>query len=475
MTDYVPGQLSSLFTRGSAVNGDTPIVADTANGIATKQNKPRKGKKNKKENKENKEEKDVTAAGQADMNPNVVALFDKSVKATPSQKSIMTTSTTVVEQPAEKQTADEQATGKKRSKKQKKQKTTADHGADEPVKRARKHTSAMEIEDKFEEIVRARALAAMEADEAYRTTPKRDDAMMVDEEDEKEKDEKQPPLDDSDDSSSDGTDVEMDGEEQTSKLKRPRKKDKVQHASRDDDPTRLARTVFVGNVPVAVLDKTEYRTFKRQFAQYGMIESIRFRSIAFSRPLARRIAFVSKQLHKERDTLNAYIVFENEASVTAALAANGTVLLDHHMRVDRATGAQHFDRKRCVFVGNIAFDAQEESLWRHFGDCGRIVNVRMVRDRKSNVGKGFAYVQFEDKSAVALAMRLHESKIGTRTIRVQRCLDTRHKNNAAAAASSQAQKGASTQAFEGERAVRGKPVKLQAKRHKHRPSTKKSK
>ncbi|KAI8055132.1 hypothetical protein BDF22DRAFT_741727 [Syncephalis plumigaleata] len=461
MTDYVPGQLSSLFTQ-SVATSSTSMTNAPVDAVKTKRKK-RGHKKT--------ENAAPTTSSDTSLDAKLVALFDNSIKAEPKSTTtpIKTATTSVpsnlpiekhADANADEEETKEAATTKQQVEKVKKNKNKKNA---EPVKKkSKRNASDMEVEDMFEKIARARALAVMESDSLHKVAPKSNDT-----EDKMEVEmEQHSPVDDSDDSDSDGTDVEMDDQ----KLIRPRKKDKVQHASRDDDPTRLARTVFVGNLPTAVLNKTEYRTFKKYFAEYGKVESIRFRSIAFSRPLARRIAFVSKQLHKERDTLNAYVVFDNETSATAALAANGAVLLDHHLRVDRATGSSRFDRKRCVFVGNLSFDAQEELLWRHFGDCGRIVNVRMVRDRKSNVGKGFAYVEFEDKSAVGLAMRLHDSRLGTRTIRVQRCLDTRHNN---ATGKPQNTTSNSAQAFEGERAVKGKPIKLQAKRRKHHVSSKK--
>jgi nucleolar protein 12 len=39
------------------------------------------------------------------------------------------------------------------------------------------------------------------------------------------------------------------------------------------------RSVFVGNLPVSTIQKENYRDLKKTFAEYGEIESIRFRSI----------------------------------------------------------------------------------------------------------------------------------------------------------------------------------------------------
>jgi len=45
----------------------------------------------------------------------------------------------------------------------------------------------------------------------------------------------------------------------------------------------------------------------------------------------------------------------------------------------------------------LNFEAQEEELWQHFKNCGDIDYVRIIRDAKTNLGKGFAYIQFKVK------------------------------------------------------------------------------
>ena len=45
---------------------------------------------------------------------------------------------------------------------------------------------------------------------------------------------------------------------------------------------------------------------------------------------------------------------------------------------------------------NMSFlDVEEEPLRNHFEDCGEIENVRLIRDRKTQLGKGFGYVLFK--------------------------------------------------------------------------------
>ncbi|KAI1317346.1 Nucleolar protein 12 [Mortierella claussenii] len=191
---------------------------------------------------------------------------------------------------------------------------------------------------------------------------------------------------------------------------------------KSDDPERQARTVFIGNLAVSSMAQANFRKLKSTFVAYGPVESIRFRSIAFSELLPRKIAFITGKLHPERDVVNAYIVFKKKESVAKAVAAmNGQLFLNKHIRVDTVDGAKKHQPKKSVFVGNLAFDAQEEDLWNFFKDSGDIENVRIIRDRKTNLGKGFAYVQFQDRASVDVALRLHDTKMGTRKLRVVRC------------------------------------------------------
>lgn len=193
-----------------------------------------------------------------------------------------------------------------------------------------------------------------------------------------------------------------------------------------DDPERLQRTIFVGNLPVSVIQKVNHKKLKTIFSQFGKIESVRFRSIAFSELLPRKLAFIKGKFHPERDVLNAYIVYKEKSSVQQATAMNSQVFFGKHLRVDSVANPQNHDRRRTVFIGSLAFDAQEEELWSYFESCGEIENVRIVRDSKTNVGKGFAYVQFKERVSVELALKLNDTKLGTRKIRVMRCEKGNH-------------------------------------------------
>ncbi|KAK9373976.1 uncharacterized protein V1513DRAFT_401883 [Lipomyces chichibuensis] len=189
----------------------------------------------------------------------------------------------------------------------------------------------------------------------------------------------------------------------------------------DDEVLKAKRTVFVGNIPSnAISSQSDYATLRKHFAQYGKITSIRFRSIAFSEMLPRKVAFIKQKLHDKRHTVNAYVVYDSEEGARLSLQSNGIVLLDHHIRVDSVAHPAKQDVKRSVFIGNLDFEAEEEALWEHFGKAGQIEYVRIIRDSKTNVGKGFAYVQFKDSMYVVKALLLNDKKMGSRKLRVTR-------------------------------------------------------
>ncbi|SPR00053.1 RING-type domain-containing protein [Plasmodiophora brassicae] len=194
-----------------------------------------------------------------------------------------------------------------------------------------------------------------------------------------------------------------------------------------DHDDRNERTVFIGNVDVSSTAQTIRKLLGCK------VESVRFRSAAFSDPkLPKRAAFITKQFHDSRPTMNCYAVLSDVASVERCLALNGTKVDGHTIRVDRvgSYSLQH-DDKRCVFVGNLPFDIAEDELFDLFSVCGPIEFVRCIRDRASNVGKGFAFVQMKVAKDVKPALAFHETTFRNRALRVFRASDQKAKSGAA--------------------------------------------
>jgi nucleolar protein 12 len=200
---------------------------------------------------------------------------------------------------------------------------------------------------------------------------------------------------------------------------------------------KATRTVFLANVSTeAITSKSAKKTLVTHMGSFldslptppegkppHRVESLRFRSTAYAGTiLPKKAAFVKKDLMAATTkSTNAYVVYSTAyAAREAVKRLNGTVVLDRHLRVDGVAHPAKTDHRRCVFVGNLGFvdDGSmlnqggenerkrskipsdiEEGLWRQFSKAGTVESVRVVRDEKTRVGKGFAYVQFEVSSS----------------------------------------------------------------------------
>ena len=194
-----------------------------------------------------------------------------------------------------------------------------------------------------------------------------------------------------------------------------------------DTQEKQERTLFLGNLPVScATDKIMIKTLKARFIPYGKVESIRFRSIPFAEPQARRVAFIKKNFRNDGTggTCNGYIVMETREASIAALKENATIFADRHLRVDLASegeGSTKTNTKKSIFIGNLPMDLEEEPVWQLFGKCGTVSNVRLIRDKVTNMGKGIGYVTFTSKDSVDVALKLAGTKLGNRPVRVSPC------------------------------------------------------
>jgi nucleolar protein 12 len=64
----------------------------------------------------------------------------------------------------------------------------------------------------------------------------------------------------------------------------------------------------------------------------------------------------------------------------------------------------------------------DEKIYGHFKKCGSIDYVRVIRDNRTGIGKGIGYVVFKTSDSVNLALKLNNSEIDNRKIRVERCV-----------------------------------------------------
>ncbi|KAL5248228.1 hypothetical protein ACHWQZ_G017420 [Mnemiopsis leidyi] len=182
------------------------------------------------------------------------------------------------------------------------------------------------------------------------------------------------------------------------------------------------RTLFVGNLPLGYKRKQ----LRKLFAGFGKIQSLRFRSVAIADlKLGRKVCLKTNKVNENATCKNAYIVFDHEGCLEEALSKNGILVNDHHIRVDRIVKSKQQikdDSKNSIFIGNIPFAASEEDIRLALEQCGEIEYVRLLRDSKTNIGKGFGYVKFADSSGVMFAMKIKDTvEVNGRKLRIQRC------------------------------------------------------
>ncbi|RUS74648.1 hypothetical protein EGW08_017581 [Elysia chlorotica] len=76
-------------------------------------------------------------------------------------------------------------------------------------------------------------------------------------------------------------------------------------------------------------------------------------------------------------------------------------------------------KKYVLFIGNLPFDITREQLEEHFRKTGGIKSIRIPREKTTDKGRGFAYMEFDGRISHGIALRLHQTTLGGRKINVE--------------------------------------------------------
>lgn len=72
-----------------------------------------------------------------------------------------------------------------------------------------------------------------------------------------------------------------------------------------------------------------------------------------------------------------------------------------------------------IFVGNLSWHTDERTLKNVFASAGPVKFVKVIRDRTTNISKGFAFVTFKEAEAVAVAIdQFHKFVVDGKPIQV---------------------------------------------------------
>ena len=78
-----------------------------------------------------------------------------------------------------------------------------------------------------------------------------------------------------------------------------------------------------------------------------------------------------------------------------------------------------------VFVGNLSFSIDEDTLREAFASCGEIASIRFAEDRETGAFKGFGHIEFVDSESTDKAVAMAGEDVMGRAIRVDYAADKR--------------------------------------------------
>lgn len=184
----------------------------------------------------------------------------------------------------------------------------------------------------------------------------------------------------------------------------PTKKAKTENGAVDKTNTEqgdqeASKNVFVGSLSWNV----DNDWLQSEFQECGEIASVR----------------IMMDREKNRSRGFGYIEFAELEGAAKAIELNGKEIDGRPVNINYASArppaqntekrAQQFGDKQnppctTLWVGNMAFSSNEDSLYNAFGEYGAVQSVRLPTDRETGAPKGFAYVQFETVESAQAAL-----------------------------------------------------------------------
>ena len=122
----------------------------------------------------------------------------------------------------------------------------------------------------------------------------------------------------------------------------------------------------------------------------------------------------------------ADVKFTSAGSVEKAMALNGKSCGDRWVKVEKwrpppkrdHTPSEKPEGCNTVFVGNLSWDIDEETLKKAFADCGTVSQIRWGEDKETGDFKGYGHVEFTDSDATDKAVALAGTLVMGRALRV---------------------------------------------------------
>ena len=123
----------------------------------------------------------------------------------------------------------------------------------------------------------------------------------------------------------------------------------------------------------------------------------------------------------------ARITYGSAEEATKALELNETDFGGRSISVEIArpsfakfngAGGAKSEPTATVFLGNLAYDCDEDTLRGVFGECGEITRVRIATDRETGEPRGFGHLEFTEIAGATAACAMAGTDINGRAVRV---------------------------------------------------------
>jgi nucleolin len=148
-------------------------------------------------------------------------------------------------------------------------------------------------------------------------------------------------------------------------------------------------------------DRVTEDDLRKVFDECGTIQDIRF---AWKDRFAK--------IHKGF----CFVQFSNEDEAKKAVDLNGKVIDGQEIKTSPAGEGKTV--RNSVFVGNLSYQTSQESLKKMFEDCGKVTKCHIPLKEDGSI-VGYAFIDFEGPEDVQRALRLHDTDVDGRKIRVE--------------------------------------------------------
>ncbi|XP_067686424.1 uncharacterized protein [Haliotis asinina] len=96
-------------------------------------------------------------------------------------------------------------------------------------------------------------------------------------------------------------------------------------------------------------------------------------------------------------------------SVAPVNPVNGLSVVNNH----------HLPKSHTLYISNLPVDITKEQLEEHFRKTGGVKSTRIPKEKGTEKGRGYAYMEFKDRISHGIALRLHQTKLAGQRINVE--------------------------------------------------------